>query len=147
MKLTINGCINSTKKKILGQAAGYFLLLLIGKKLSRKVDLRITVLKKLDEDVEGFCYYPENNQPIYYVELLYNRSTGTMLHKLAHELVHVKQFITGELKYEGRNTAIWGGDRFNLKKIDYWDQPWEIEAFGREIGLVARFNIKNNTSY
>ena len=26
-----------------------------------------------------------------------------------------------------------------MDKIDYWDYPWEIEAFGRQLGLFVRF--------
>jgi hypothetical protein len=34
---------------------------------------------------------------------------------------------------------------FNKKKVDttkvnYWDQPWEIEAHGRAIGLVVQWS-------
>jgi len=27
----------------------------------------------------------------------------------------------------------------HMDKIDYWDYPWEIEAFGRQLGLFVRF--------
>ena len=26
-----------------------------------------------------------------------------------------------------------------MTEIDYWDYPWEIEAFGRQLGLFIRF--------
>ena len=63
---------------------------------------------------------------------------------LAHEMVHVKQFARGEL-YEsvrlGRHR--WQGE-WIAKEPDYWDQPWEIEAHGRECGLFVRWAEKEN---
>jgi hypothetical protein len=29
--------------------------------------------------------------------------------------------------------------KFNMSNINYWDYPWEIEAFGRQLGLFVRF--------
>jgi hypothetical protein len=62
------------------------------------------------------------------------------LKNLAHELVHVKQFARRELvdlgevgktKFLGKNVC--------EKKTHYYDTPWEIEAYGREIGLYTRY--------
>lgn len=58
---------------------------------------------------------------------------------IAHEMVHVKQWATGELDYNERKQC----HRFNKKNysedMNYWDRPWEIEAFGRELGLYNMF--------
>lgn len=58
---------------------------------------------------------------------------------LAHEMVHVKQFARGEL-YESTRMSKqrWMGEWLD-KEPDYWDQPWEIEAHGRECGLFIRY--------
>lgn len=67
-------------------------------------------------------------------------NTAGMLLALAHECVHIKQYITREL----RETNVWNihffhGKMYDLKKIKYFDTPWEIEAYGREDGLFHRF--------
>lgn len=61
------------------------------------------------------------------------------LETLAHEMVHVKQFARGEL-YESTRMSKqrWMGEWLD-KEPDYWDQPWEIEAHGRECGLFIRY--------
>jgi len=58
---------------------------------------------------------------------------------VCHEMVHVKQYARGEL-YESsaQNKHRWQGKWIN-KDPDYWDQPWEIEAHGRETGLFVRW--------
>ncbi len=62
---------------------------------------------------------------------------------LAHEMVHVKQHARGELKYCGRTGFLrWTGSNvLDDGSIEYWDLPWEIEAHGREKGLVYQWAI------
>ena len=31
------------------------------------------------------------------------------------------------------------GEKIHLKETDYWDYPWEIEAYGKQLGLFVRF--------
>ena len=63
----------------------------------------------------------------------------TILGVLAHEMVHVKQYLTGETDEE---LGSWKGKKVNYERTDYWDQPWEIDAHGREGGLLTKFAIK-----
>jgi hypothetical protein len=49
-----------------------------------------------------------------------------MLTTLAHELVHVKQYVKKEMPKD-------------ITEGDYWDRPHEIEAHGRETGLFIRW--------
>ena len=55
-------------------------------------------------------------------------------------MVHVKQYAKGELKDFIRvNRIKWMGKIYDESKLDYWEQPWEIEAHGREKGLYYKF--------
>lgn len=71
---------------------------------------------------------------------LYSRlGFGQLLHTLAHEMVHVKQFIRGHyrqvpMKYGKGVYHYWLGKRVNL---EYIKRPWEIEAMSREAVLVG----------
>ena len=59
---------------------------------------------------------------------------------LAHEMVHVKQWAKGEMyEYAEQDMVRFNKTKFNMANIDYWDYPWEIEAFGRQLGLFVRF--------
>ena len=29
--------------------------------------------------------------------------------------------------------------KYDMNDLDYWDYPWEIEAFGKQLGLFVRF--------
>mgnify|MGYP004002242455 CR=1 FL=1 len=62
-----------------------------------------------------------------------------VLRILAHELVHIKQYVMGELKPSNTgfvyNKTVYSPDTLD----EYFDQPFEIEAYGREKGLVFTF--------
>jgi hypothetical protein len=63
-----------------------------------------------------------------------------MLIGLAHEMIHVKQYAKGELKdYLRVNKSKWKGQIIDPEEVDYWDQPWEIEAHEKEKGLYYMF--------
>lgn len=52
----------------------------------------------------------------------------TMLTTLAHEMVHVKQYVLGQLKLRD-GVYTWLGKEYDTS---YVESPWEIEAFSRE---------------
>ena len=140
MKITIEGCKSKKKHKILEEAAQDFVLRLLSRRDVNKLDIRLEIKRKMDEDYLGCCYHLSKGRPSYFlIELLYNKDIYSMVSKLAHEMVHVKQYITGELKHKGSSISVWKGEVFDEKITDYWDLPWEIEAYGREVGLYTRY--------
>ena len=66
----------------------------------------------------------------------------TILRVLAHELVHVKQYLVGELTWRDKG-MLWGGELFAPEYLtEQLKTPYEIEAYGREKGLLVSFFIK-----
>ena len=59
-----------------------------------------------------------------------------ILSTIAHEMVHIKQYIHGETNDQ---LSMWRGKKVDSDKVEYWIQPWEIDAYGREIGLFTKF--------
>lgn len=51
---------------------------------------------------------------------------------LFHELTHAWQFATGKLVIENYRVAKYGRQLYDLKKLEYFLLPWEIEAYGYE---------------
>jgi hypothetical protein len=67
---------------------------------------------------------------------------------LAHEIVHVKQFILGQLReykvVNGKTVWAWCGKPVRKK---YFSQPWEVEAYSMEHDLsmmILEMIEKNN---
>ena len=75
----------------------------------------------------------------------YNRSREDtewgheVLKTLAHELVHVKQYVVGDLSMKTKGT-FWKGEYHEIKNMaEYFKSPWEIEAYGLERYLWMNF--------
>jgi hypothetical protein len=66
-----------------------------------------------------------------------------LIETIAHEMVHIKQKVLGQLRYEGRSTY-WLGKKVICSRIDYYDQPWEQEAWSKQKLLAVQiFKILN----
>lgn len=145
MQVEVTGHRSRRYKELLAKAVEYYCSRLMSKRMCNSLDVRVVFKKKLDddEDYEAFCEYVGKEAGIreFEIELKKGLSVRDTLTYLAHECVHVKQFATGEMK-DGTVYAVttrWKGREINEQSIDYWDLPWEIEAYGREKGLFSRF--------
>lgn len=69
-----------------------------------------------------------------------------IMYDVAHELVHVKQYLNNELFDYVDGKARYKGEIFPLGHSEdeeaYFDSPWEIEAYGREHGMYKLFTKK-----
>ena len=65
-----------------------------------------------------------------------------ILRTLAHELVHVKQYLIGDLSWRDKG-LLWKGEIFLPEYLtDHLETPYEIEAYGREKRLLISFLMK-----
>ena len=67
----------------------------------------------------------------FFVWLRPTKSRKKQFISLAHECVHIKQYVCGEFN------AV--KSRVSFQMDSYWDDPREIEAFGKEFGLYRRY--------
>lgn len=89
--------------------------------------------RRMDNDTNyGYCCHLENND--FEIDVKRSLRLRDMLITLAHELVHVKQYVKKEMPKR-------------ISEGDYWDRPHEIEAHGREIGLFIRWCEQENLSH
>ena len=100
------------------------------------VDINFT---KPDGGYLGLCEYHGDGE----VEITINpsQSLRSSLIALAHEMVHARQFVTGEMKdsSKGVDYTVWKGKQIQISALNYYDLPWEIDALGREYGLYRRW--------
>ena len=113
--------------------------------LTTKIKLELNIVENLirDEQMDAAVTWLEN--PVkprkFVMEVDADLGLERTLEMLAHEMVHIKQFATGELvDNPSGKTVKWMGKRVSVRDDDgYWTLPWEIEAYGRQPGLYARF--------
>lgn len=132
--------------KLFKEATKSFAEQLISPQLSKNITVRIEIVDNLEAggycDFEDSWPYPPRN---FTIELCRTKKKIHMFTALAHEMVHLKQFAKGEMKdrlYKRKYVTLWKGQIF--EDISYWDSPWEIEAYGLENSLVAKFLIAKN---
>lgn len=101
------------------------------------LDIKV-ILKDIKEESYGYCLSETTRD--FEIEVDKKLNLRKLLATVAHEMVHVKQYARRELTGD----YTWQGKTYHPKRCDYWDQPWEIEAHGREWGLFVRWAEENN---
>lgn len=110
---------------------------LLPREFKREVNIHVRFVKSLD--ALGYCH-KEDNETIC-IEICNQGPIEQIASTLAHELVHAKQFIRGEVnafmtRWKGLEIPV--GPRGGIE-IPYRQQPWEREAFKKEVELVKAF--------
>lgn len=113
----------------------YIVLLILDLGLSRLRKPHIVVKFVNDSDLLGFCVGDTSSVEITICKTcpITKRKLGfcEMMMTLAHEMVHAKQFLRGELISEGQWS--WKGKAANNYR--YENMPWEREAYRLEKSL------------
>ncbi len=48
---------------------------------------------------------------------------------LAHEMMHIRQYVKGDLKITKSHEIIWKGKKYPFKHLNHRKNPWELEAY------------------
>lgn len=148
MRITIHGCRRPEVAKLLRQALQFYARQLFNKGGHRGITLKV-ILKddpstsyadEPEQGCVGVTHYDHNYVPTKFEMELLKTDLRLLFHNAAHEMVHVKQFRDRSMS---SYMDTWKGKKLR-KGTDYWDEPWEIEAYGREYGLFERYMEKYN---
>lgn len=120
---------------------------LLGKRLDNNISLLIHIVGPNMYNKDGFYaltdVHPDDDwhRPRNFTITMTNKfEILRSLMIVAYEMVHIKQHAKQELAFCGRTgLPKWQGIRAKNDTVDYWDLPWEIEAHGREKGLVYQW--------
>jgi len=130
-KLLIESCINFYAEKLNIKNRNFILLVKTVKNLRK------------DEGLNGYvgtvrkdCIV-DKSKKAYAMGLDSRIKTEDLVETIAHEMIHVKQKVLGQLRYEGR-TTYWLGKKVICSKINYFDQPWEQEAWSKQKLLAVQ---------
>lgn len=100
----------------------YTLLVFFDRGMAKREEMRGTVSKI---GPKGLCMVIDSS-------LDFER----LLITIAHEMVHVKQYAKGQVQHSARGkTRYWMG---KTVRKEYYDQPWELEAFSKERVLANK---------
>jgi hypothetical protein len=144
VRLTINGEVRKRDIPDIKRAVRFYANELMSKSLVKKLKITIRFVSDIKNTAEVTWTSVSPVRPksfLIYVNSS-KKSKVKLLKTLGHELTHVKQFATGELKdLVSKSQVRWKDKLYPFpdaepdKPETYWNAPWEIEAYGREVGL------------
>ena len=117
---------------------------LLGKRMAKNIylDIKLTKNLKKKEQAYGYCHIVDHSlaRPREFMIELDTSMKYTfdqILTWLAHEMVHLKQFVRGELCDYETGRVQWKSRSYG--RVHYNDQPWEKEAYRLEGELYEMF--------
>lgn len=165
MQILVKGTKSKRLRANIQSAVNFYATRLMSKKVRDKLKIFVDVdsSKNHRTDCYGECD-PLGRNPItgmkeFRIYAVHRPKTipkekNNIFRTIAHEMVHLKQYATGQLgpyliatkSISGKRLTAtrWEGKLYKTREDDsddneYYDSPWEIEAYGREIGLYRRW--------
>lgn len=138
MYVEIKRCKDQELSVKLEEAAAFYGSMVLSRQMNPYVEVEIKLLKSMRD--YGFCMCTDlvnaHGKPrSFEIALKSTLSEEDMFKTLAHEMIHVRQFATGQLAEDHT--------RWCKIKIDedtpYNDLPWEVEAVCMEVVLYANY--------
>ena len=135
---------NINLSQTVGEAVSFYSEVLLGKRMANNVDVLVKLTKDLKkkEKAYGFCHITDDSlsrprEFMIELDASMKYSFDQILTWLAHEMVHLKQFVRGELCDYETGRVQWKTRSFG--RVHYDDQPWEKEAYRLEGELYEMF--------
>ena len=130
-------------KSELVSAKDYFAEILLSSRMLKFVNIEVKIVS--GNAPSGLCiideYNNQNKPRSFTIEINKNQSKLEILNAVAHEMVHVKQYVYGELNEQ---MSSWLGQKIDCDEIDYFEQPWEVEAYNLEAFLTVMYLSEKN---
>ena len=154
--ITVSG-FGISRNKQLKEAATFFANTLLHKRTVKNLKLHIVKDAKLDCLGECDCISSKRSPRKFKIVLQGKGSIRDIIRTLAHEMIHVKQYAKNELgSYRDmvvtrglrlKTATKWKGEWWSPKRgqDEYFDSPWEIEAYGIEPGLNWKWTRRNKS--
>lgn len=145
MQIFISGMPEKVPVELCRKACRYYAKRLLSKRLYDNITIRLIFTTLGLGRTKASCVWNTTNIRPRSFTIIVRADMGqrSTLRAIAHEMVHTKQWATGQLKdyLRTHKKCRWQGevhpayDDWNY----YFFQPWEIEAYGMEVGLYRTF--------
>jgi len=151
MKISVRG-FDTQQRRIIKSAVAFFSDQLMDLRTRRRLNIKIVRKSSIDVMAECGAIEDGRSPKCFKIDIRAHKRDDDIIKTLAHEMVHVKQFAKNELSARLRRVAKGKGHQYEYvmkwfgliwepkaKEDEYWDAPWEIEAYGREHGLYQKW--------
>jgi hypothetical protein len=158
MDISVYGTKNKKLIRDLSEAAEFYANILLDPRMVRSIELDIEIERSLEFEGMMISEDDKKNPRFFTIQLRNKKDDDDIFKTLAHEMVHLKQYAKNQLYKKFAPTknkkgetlhTLWEGKSWKPKRNEhkYFDSPWEVEAFGREVGMFHRWiEYKNYVS-
>ena len=140
MKLKIVNCPDKNFRPYVKKAVEFYGQYLISKRLLDNINLKVKFNQNLS--VYAFAsiedYNASGKAREFLIEIHPWIGSREILKTLAHEMVHIKQFAYNETN---ETLSRWKGTPIDSDTVDYYQHPWEMEAYSLDTGLFYKFAV------
>lgn len=139
MRLTSKGIPNHISKSLCKKAIKFYAKYLLSVRLYETISIHVEFIK-YEKHEYAYCNPEDEYNRTFLISINKNLSKEDTLRSIAHEMVHVKQYVKRELKHYTRGDKVKFLDEFFIEsKTNYWIRPWEKEARALEEILYEEF--------
>jgi hypothetical protein len=146
-RVRISGAMPIDMKNHFRDAVEFYANYLMSPQLVKNLNIHLKYKRELDDETVGECEVLSESMNARHFKITItpmsnNKMNRVMLFQtLAHEMIHVKQYATKQLKYMSRSAEKikWKGRYINEDKVKYEKLPWEKEAFLKESSLFSEY--------
>ena len=129
--------IGSTKKKrALAESAVTFCISELMPRM-RTLEIELIIKNLKNEGKTGWCYEGDNNRD-FYIDVEKTLDDEELVETVCHEMVHVWQHATRKMKDMTHGRKMYMGKVYD-ETTACEDEPWEIEAYDMQGGLLEKF--------
>jgi hypothetical protein len=147
MHIVIDGTNPRITDAVVVSAVEFYADYLLTDREYRDMDIYINFEKGLRKNIgDAECCNETDSGPAREFTISLDAGMGKRrtLIALAHEMVHVKQYARGEMRYIKTRRQVKFKKQYFAADYFYFERPWEIEAFGRELGLYEMYRTRGN---
>ena len=147
MKIKISHCDDLDMRTQLRETIKFIMpkLLKNNQRLLDKISITVKVDNNLTRKQKawGLCYWTDNrHRPRKFVVIMDDtQNYPSFMKTLIHELVHVKQYVIGDLKDFCSGAAKWKKNVYEMDPDDpdFLNSPWEKEAYKVSQDMYLRY--------
>ncbi len=117
--------------------------------IEEQLSILIILNPNLPETIHGYTLFKDKINKYQGRQITIGLSSKLTYQKklvtLAHEMVHVKQFLDGDLIKQDHQNYIWKGKFWeNIDQVCYRQRPWEHEALTKATKLLKIWKKEQN---
>jgi hypothetical protein len=100
------------------------------------IEMTENMRRQFNGELKAHVRFHEN---VYYL-FIGNENRSNSIDIISHEIIHINQYHTNQIVFDGIDIVTWEGQPFGKNDIEYELRPWEIDAFKKQNELSARIN-------